>query len=183
MSDAGLSGAEMSGAPVHENAGGGGGAGEAGLRVTGLVKSYGAVRALLGVSLDFPAGTVTALMGENGAGKSTLLKIVCGDQGADSGTVGLDGVPLRLHSPADARAAGIRLIRRSRRSSRTSASPRTSTSAPCRPGPGAASTAPACAAASKRTCCGSASPRSSTPTPSAPISPRRSASWWRSCGR
>ncbi|WP_330328616.1 sugar ABC transporter ATP-binding protein [Streptomyces sp. NBC_00536] len=100
----------MSGAPVHENAGGGGGAGEAGLRVTGLVKSYGAVRALLGVSLDFPAGTVTALMGENGAGKSTLLKIVCGDQGADSGTVGLDGVPLRLHSPADARAAGIRLI-------------------------------------------------------------------------
>ncbi|MET9698529.1 sugar ABC transporter ATP-binding protein [Streptomyces sp. NPDC006529] len=83
-----------------------------GLRVTGLAKSYGggAVRALLGVDLDFPAGTVTALMGENGAGKSTLLKIVCGDQAADSGTVALDGVPLHLHSPAAARAAGIRLI-------------------------------------------------------------------------
>ncbi|MFJ7203423.1 sugar ABC transporter ATP-binding protein [Streptomyces sp. NPDC098789] len=81
-----------------------------GLGVRDIVKSYGGVRALVGVSLDFPAGTVTALMGENGAGKSTLLKIICGDQGADSGAVRLDGVPLRLHSPADARAAGIRFI-------------------------------------------------------------------------
>ncbi|MET3986887.1 sugar ABC transporter ATP-binding protein [Streptomyces sp. PvR034] len=81
-----------------------------GLGVRDIVKSYGGVRALAGVSLDFPAGTVTALMGENGAGKSTLLKIICGDQGADSGTVRLDGAPLRLHSPADARAAGIRFI-------------------------------------------------------------------------
>ncbi|MEE1820738.1 ATP-binding cassette domain-containing protein, partial [Streptomyces sp. BE20] len=41
-----------------------------------VTKRFGAVRALGGVTLDFPAGQVTALMGENGAGKSTLLKIL-----------------------------------------------------------------------------------------------------------
>ncbi|MBT2406204.1 MULTISPECIES: sugar ABC transporter ATP-binding protein [unclassified Streptomyces] len=81
-----------------------------GLHVTGIAKSFSGVQALNEISLAFPAGTVTALMGENGAGKSTLLKIVCGDQPADSGTIRLDGTPLHLHSPADARAAGIRLI-------------------------------------------------------------------------
>ncbi|MED7947347.1 ATP-binding cassette domain-containing protein, partial [Streptomyces sp. BE303] len=44
-----------------------------------VTKRFGAVRALGGVTLDFPAGQVTALMGENGAGKSTLLKILTGD--------------------------------------------------------------------------------------------------------
>ncbi|WP_037835490.1 sugar ABC transporter ATP-binding protein [Streptomyces sp. NRRL S-244] len=81
-----------------------------GLRVAGVAKSFAGVPALRGVSLDFPAGSVTALMGENGAGKSTLLKIVCGDRPADSGTVLVDGSEVRLRSPADARAAGIRLI-------------------------------------------------------------------------
>ncbi|MFI8277806.1 sugar ABC transporter ATP-binding protein [Streptomyces sp. NPDC085929] len=82
----------------------------AGLRVAGLAKSFAGVPALRDISLDFPAGSVTALMGENGAGKSTLLKIVCGDHPADSGTVHVDGAEVRLRSPADARAAGIRLI-------------------------------------------------------------------------
>ncbi|KPI12878.1 Monosaccharide-transporting ATPase [Actinobacteria bacterium OV450] len=83
---------------------------ESGLRVDRLTKSFAGVPALQDVSLDFPAGSVTALMGENGAGKSTLLKIVCGDRPADSGTVHVDGAQVRLRSPADARAAGIRLI-------------------------------------------------------------------------
>ncbi|MFE6844878.1 sugar ABC transporter ATP-binding protein [Streptomyces sp. NPDC057686] len=82
----------------------------AGLRVAGVAKSFAGVPALRDISLDFPAGSVTALMGENGAGKSTLLKIVCGDHPADSGTVHVDGAEVRLRSPADARAAGIRLI-------------------------------------------------------------------------
>ncbi|MGW4898775.1 sugar ABC transporter ATP-binding protein [Kitasatospora sp. NPDC004240] len=75
-----------------------------------LSKRFGAVRALDGVTLDFPAGRVTALMGENGAGKSTLLKILTGDHQPTGGTVLLDGEPVQLASPTDARRAGIRII-------------------------------------------------------------------------
>ncbi|MCX5208872.1 sugar ABC transporter ATP-binding protein [Kitasatospora sp. NBC_00240] len=78
--------------------------------VVGVTKSFGAVQALRGVSLEFPAGQVTALMGENGAGKSTLLKILTGDHQPTEGHVALDGARLALGSPAEARAAGIRII-------------------------------------------------------------------------
>lgn len=56
-----------------------------GLRVSGLSKSFAGVPALREVSLDFPAGAVTALMGENGAGKSTLIRILGGDHRPDGG--------------------------------------------------------------------------------------------------
>ncbi|MFC9331027.1 sugar ABC transporter ATP-binding protein [Kitasatospora sp. NPDC057015] len=88
--------------PPTEGAGGAG--------VQGLTKRFGAVQALGGVTLEFPAGQVTALMGENGAGKSTLLKILTGDHQPTEGHVTLDGTRLALASPAEARAAGIRII-------------------------------------------------------------------------
>ncbi|MET8876188.1 sugar ABC transporter ATP-binding protein [Nocardia sp. NPDC004604] len=81
-----------------------------GLRVSGLSKSFAGVPALREVSLDFPAGAVTALMGENGAGKSTLIRILGGDHRPDSGHLELDGVRLEVATPAAARAAGIRVI-------------------------------------------------------------------------
>ncbi|WP_329405826.1 sugar ABC transporter ATP-binding protein [Nocardia vinacea] len=81
-----------------------------GLRVSGLSKSFAGVPALREVSLDFPAGAVTALMGENGAGKSTLIRILGGDHRPDGGRLELDGVRLELATPADARSAGIRVI-------------------------------------------------------------------------
>lgn len=80
------------------------------LGVTHLSKRFGPVQALSDITLDFPGGTVTALMGENGAGKSTLVRIIDGEHLPDSGQVLLDGAPLSLHSPADARKAGIRII-------------------------------------------------------------------------
>jgi ABC-type sugar transport system ATPase subunit len=80
------------------------------LRVAGISKRFAGVRALNDVTLDFPSGAVTALMGENGAGKSTLIKIINGDYFPDEGQVVLDDQPLNLHSPADARQAGIRVI-------------------------------------------------------------------------
>ncbi|MFF3600432.1 sugar ABC transporter ATP-binding protein, partial [Kitasatospora indigofera] len=80
------------------------------IAVEGIVKRFGAVQALGGVTLEFPAGQVTALMGENGAGKSTLLKILTGDHQPTEGHVALDGARLALASPAEARAAGIRII-------------------------------------------------------------------------
>ncbi|WP_326677113.1 sugar ABC transporter ATP-binding protein [Streptomyces sp. NBC_01237] len=78
--------------------------------VHGITKRFGAVRALGGVTLDFPAGRVTALMGENGAGKSTLLKILTGDHPPTEGYISIDGERTGFGSPAAARSAGIRII-------------------------------------------------------------------------
>ncbi|WUW20085.1 sugar ABC transporter ATP-binding protein [Streptomyces sp. NBC_01463] len=80
------------------------------LGVSGVTKRFGPVQALGGVTLEFPAGQITALMGENGAGKSTLLKILTGDHQPTEGSVVVNGEPIALDSPARARAAGIRII-------------------------------------------------------------------------
>ncbi|MFJ8477595.1 sugar ABC transporter ATP-binding protein [Kitasatospora sp. NPDC094011] len=96
-------------APHHSPAAPSGPAAE-GLAAEGIGKRFGPVRALADVTLHFPPGQVTALMGENGAGKSTLLRILTGDHRPSEGTVRLDGVPLALSSPMDARRAGIRII-------------------------------------------------------------------------
>ncbi|WP_354644768.1 sugar ABC transporter ATP-binding protein [Kitasatospora camelliae] len=78
--------------------------------VQGLSKWFGTVRALSEVTLDFPVGQVTALMGENGAGKSTLLKILAGDHRPTLGSVVLDGESVQFATPTEARRAGIRII-------------------------------------------------------------------------
>ncbi len=65
------------------------------LRFEDVAKSFGATRALKGVSLDVHRGEVLALLGENGAGKSTLIKILGGLFRADSGQVLIDGEPYR----------------------------------------------------------------------------------------
>ncbi|MFE1348421.1 ATP-binding cassette domain-containing protein, partial [Streptomyces sp. NPDC058757] len=82
----------------------------AGVAVENITKRFGAVQALGGVTLTFPPGQVTALMGENGAGKSTLLKILTGDHRPTEGRVLLDGAPVSFAAPQDARRAGIRII-------------------------------------------------------------------------
>jgi ribose transport system ATP-binding protein len=75
-----------------------------------LSKSYPGVQALRDVSFAIASGEIHALLGENGAGKSTLLKIVSGAVRPDAGRIVLEGAPLELHSPLDARKAGIALI-------------------------------------------------------------------------
>jgi ABC-2 type transport system ATP-binding protein len=50
----------------------------AALAVSGLVKRYGAVDALVGVDLEVRDSELVGLLGPNGAGKSTLVKIACG---------------------------------------------------------------------------------------------------------
>ncbi|MFI6984877.1 sugar ABC transporter ATP-binding protein [Embleya sp. NPDC050154] len=80
------------------------------LTVENIHKEFSGVHALRGITLDFPRGTVTALMGENGAGKSTLIRIINGDHRPSDGRIMVAGTPRELHSPADARRHGIRVI-------------------------------------------------------------------------
>jgi len=80
------------------------------LGARGITKSFGGVHAVQDVSIDFPAGTVTALVGDNGAGKTTLIKILSGVLQPDEGGLEIDGVPMRFHDPAAARAAGIETV-------------------------------------------------------------------------
>jgi ribose transport system ATP-binding protein len=62
------------------------------------------------VSMAVDAGQVHVLLGQNGAGKSTLIKILCGAHHPDRGEVLVDGRPVRIDSPADARRLGIAVI-------------------------------------------------------------------------
>lgn len=61
--------------------------------------------ALRNLSLDLPAGKITALVGENGAGKSTLVKLLCRLHDPTEGSVSIDGHDLRDFRVADVRAA------------------------------------------------------------------------------
>src|SRR3954454_12120882 len=80
------------------------------LQLSNVTKSFGAVRALKGVSFELRAGEVHALLGENGAGKSTLIKVITGAHAPDSGEIRIDGRPDERLSPAGARSAGIAAI-------------------------------------------------------------------------
>ncbi|HXJ73539.1 MAG TPA: ATP-binding cassette domain-containing protein, partial [Candidatus Dormibacteraeota bacterium] len=57
------------------------------LQLEAITKSFGAVRALQGISFDLRPGEVYALLGENGAGKSTLIKVITGAHEPDSGSM------------------------------------------------------------------------------------------------
>ncbi|KAB8038164.1 sugar ABC transporter ATP-binding protein [Janthinobacterium aquaticum] len=76
----------------------------------GIEKRFGATRALRGVHLTVRSGEIHAVMGENGAGKSTLMKILSGVYTPDAGEIILDGKPIRIRNPGEARALGINLI-------------------------------------------------------------------------
>src|SRR5216117_1724658 len=80
------------------------------LQLTAVTKSFGAVRALRGVSFDLQAGEIHALLGENGAGKSTLIKVITGAHQPDTGTIEIEGKPVERLTPASAHARGIAAI-------------------------------------------------------------------------
>jgi rhamnose transport system ATP-binding protein len=80
------------------------------LTATEVTKSFGAIRALNGVSFDVLAGEVHALVGENGAGKSTLIRVMTGEDVADGGTLRIGGRTWSDLTPAIAHRLGIRVV-------------------------------------------------------------------------
>ena len=80
------------------------------LELKNISKSFGGVKALQDVSVQFYEGEIHAILGENGAGKSTLMKIVCGIYHADQGEVLLNGKRLRLRDYNDAIHNGISIV-------------------------------------------------------------------------
>lgn len=80
------------------------------LEVRDVAKSYGPVVALRSVDLTVGAGEIHALLGANGAGKSTLVKILSGVIEQDRGGIEVQGRPVRIARPSDARANGLATV-------------------------------------------------------------------------
>ena len=72
--------------------------------------SFGGVHAVDGVSLDVYPGEVVGLVGGNGAGKSTLIRALSGAHPADEGEIRINGTPVSITNPRDARSLGIETI-------------------------------------------------------------------------
>ncbi|TGN68752.1 ATP-binding cassette domain-containing protein [Paracoccus liaowanqingii] len=77
------------------------------LRLNGVSKSFGSVRALADVSVDIYPGEVHAILGENGAGKSTLMNIIAGVLQPTAGTVDIAGDRIDQMTPERSAALGI----------------------------------------------------------------------------
>ena len=78
--------------------------------VRDIVKHFGSVIALNGVSLTVNSGEVLGLLGDNGAGKSTLIKTLCGVHKPTSGEIYIDGEQVFFDSPRDAQVYGIATV-------------------------------------------------------------------------
>jgi D-xylose transport system ATP-binding protein len=72
--------------------------------------AFGGVHAVRDVSIDLHAGEVIGLVGGNGAGKSTLMRVLSGAHPADSGEILVDGKPVSIKNPRDAKAYNIETI-------------------------------------------------------------------------
>ncbi len=72
--------------------------------------AFGGVHAVDGVTVDLYAGEVVGLVGGNGAGKSTLIRSLSGAHPPDSGEISVDGKPVTISNPRDAKALGIETI-------------------------------------------------------------------------
>ncbi|WP_027167651.1 ATP-binding cassette domain-containing protein [Mesorhizobium sp. WSM3224] len=80
------------------------------LRLQGLQKSFGSVRALKNASLTLKEGEVVALLGDNGAGKSTLIKAISGVFPIDRGDIYVRGEKVSIRSTREAMDLGIETI-------------------------------------------------------------------------
>ena len=84
--------------------------GEPRLRLRGISKTFGAVRALSKIDFEVYDGEVVGLVGDNGAGKSTLIKVIAGVGPADEGEIFVEGRPVSLNSAQAATRLGIETV-------------------------------------------------------------------------
>ena len=76
----------------------------------GINVAFGGVDAVKDVTIDLNAGEVIGLVGGNGAGKSTLMRVLSGAHPADTGSILIDGQPVTIRNPRDAKALNIETI-------------------------------------------------------------------------
>jgi D-xylose transport system ATP-binding protein len=72
--------------------------------------AFGGVHAVREATIDLNAGEVIGLVGGNGAGKSTLMRVLSGAHPADSGGININGSPVTIRNPRDAKALNIETI-------------------------------------------------------------------------
>jgi D-xylose transport system ATP-binding protein len=72
--------------------------------------AFGGVHAVQNVTVDLRPGEVVGLVGGNGAGKTTLIRTLSGAHPADSGQILIDGHPVAIANPREAKALGIETI-------------------------------------------------------------------------
>ena len=80
------------------------------LELRAITKTFPGVVANDSIDLLVQWGEIHAVLGENGSGKSTLMKVIYGFHSPDSGTISIDGRPVRLASPAAGRRLGIGMV-------------------------------------------------------------------------
>jgi len=80
------------------------------LQLAGITKRYPGVVANSDIALSVLPGQIHAVLGENGAGKSTLMKIIYGSVKPDAGSMAIDGQPVVVRNPQEARALGISMV-------------------------------------------------------------------------
>ena len=85
-------------------------ASEYAVEMRGVTKTFGSVVANRNVDLNVCRGEILALLGENGSGKTTLMNMLSGIYKPDSGTILVDGQPVAINSPEDAKRLGIGMV-------------------------------------------------------------------------
>jgi ABC-2 type transport system ATP-binding protein len=77
------------------------------LKVSGIAKAFGAIRAVDGVSLQVSEGEIYGLLGPNGAGKTTIISMVCGLLRPDAGEIYVQGKPFSAHAEEARQLMGV----------------------------------------------------------------------------
>ena len=80
------------------------------IEMKGITKTFGSVMANNRIELNLRRGEILALLGENGSGKTTLMNMLAGIYQPDSGAIRVDGQPVSIASPEDAKRLGIGMV-------------------------------------------------------------------------